>query len=78
MNVEVSLCRKVSWLVGCEELVGFLQMTYSKRRTAYGIWKQWIASGFVKSGSGKKSLSVVVSYGRKMRSRALSRSPAGL
>ena len=61
-------------LVGCEELARFLQKTYSKRLTAYGIWKKGIGSQLAKSGSGKKS-KAAVRYGRKRRSTTHSRSP---
>ena len=63
-------------LVGCEELARFLQKTYSRRLTAYGIWKNGIASQLAKSGSGKK-FKAVVWYGRARRSTIGSRSPAG-
>ena len=65
MFVEGSLCRKVSWLVGCEELARFLQKTYSRRLTAYGIWKKGIASRLSESGTGKKSMAK--GYGRARR-----------
>ena len=75
MFVEGTLCRKVS-LVGCEELARFLQKTYSRRLTAYGIWKKGIGSQLAKSGDGKKS-KAVVGYGGPRRSTIGSRSPAG-
>ena len=63
-------------LLVCEELARFLQGTYSRRLTAYGIWKNGIASRLSESGSGKKS-KAVVGYERNKRSTARSRSPAG-
>ena len=63
-------------LIGCEELSRFLQKTYYKRLTAYGIWKKGIGSRLGKSGSVKKS-AAVVGYGRARRSTASSRSPTG-
>ena len=62
-------------LVVCEELARFLQGTYSRRLTAYGIWKKGIASRLSKSATGKKSKAG--RYGRKGRSTARSGSPAG-
>ena len=62
-------------LIGCEELARFLQKTYYRRLTAYGIWKKRIASRLGESGSGKKS--EAKGYGRKGRSTVGSRSPAG-
>ena len=53
-------------LVGCEELARLLQKTYSKRLTAYGIWKNVIASRLVKSGGGKNS-TAAVRYGGEGR-----------
>ena len=66
----------MSWLVVCEELARFMQNTYYRQLTAYGIWKKGIASRPGKSGSGKKS-KAVVGYGRARRSTARSGSPAG-
>ena len=63
-------------LIGCEELARLLQKTYYKRLTAYGIWKNGIGSRLAESVTGKKSKAVVW-YGRKGRSTARSRSPAG-
>ena len=63
-------------LVLCEELARFLQKTYYKRFTAYGIWRKRLGSRLAKSGSGKKS-KAVVGYVRARRSTARSRSPAG-
>ena len=63
-------------LAACEELARFLQKTYYRRLTAYGIWKKGIASRLLEWGSGKKSKAVVW-YGRNKRSTARSRSPAG-
>ena len=63
-------------LVVCEELARFLQKTYYRRLTAYGIWKKGIAIRLSESGSDKKSKAIVW-YGRKGRSTARSRSPAG-
>ena len=62
-------------LVVCEELARFLQGTYYRRLTAYGIWKNGIASRLSKSATGKKSKAG--RYGRKGRSTARSGSPAG-
>ena len=62
-------------LAVCEELARFLQGTYSRRLTAYGIWKNGIASRLSKSATGKKSKAG--RYGRKGRSTARSGSPAG-
>ena len=62
-------------LVVCEELARFLQRTYHRRLTAYGIWKNGIASRLSKSATGKKSKAG--RYGRKRRSTARSGSPAG-
>ena len=62
-------------LVVCEELARFLQKTYYRRLTAYGIWKNGIASRLSKSATGKKSKAK--GYGRKRRSTARSGSPAG-
>ena len=62
-------------LVVCEELARFLQGTYYRRLTAYGIWKNGIASRLSKSATGKKSKAK--GYGRKRRSTTRSRSPAG-
>ena len=59
-------------LVVCEELARFLQRTYHRRLTAYGIWKNGIASRLSKSGSGKKSKAG--RYGRTKRTTARSRS----
>ena len=53
-------------LIGCEELARFLQKTYYKRLTAYGIWKKGIASRLAESVTGKKS-KAVVGYGRARR-----------
>ena len=53
-------------LVGCEELARLLQKTYSRRLTAYGIWKKGIGIRRVKSGSGKKS-ATAVRYGLNRR-----------
>ena len=66
----------VGWLVGCEELTRFLQMTYYRRLTAYGIWKKGLGSGLVKVGGGKKS-AAAVRYGHNRRRTVGSRSPAG-
>ena len=75
-----SVCRSDSVyegeLVGCEELSRFMQKTYYRRLTAYGIWKKGIGSQLLESGSVKKSKAVVW-YGRARRSTACSRSPAG-
>ena len=60
-------------LVVCEELARFLQKTYYRRLTAYGIWRKGIGSRLSKSGSGKKS-KAVVRNGRKRRSTTRSRS----
>ena len=62
-------------LAACEELARFLQKTYYRRLTAYGIWKNGIASRLSKSATGKKSKAV--RYGRTRRTTARSRSPAG-
>ena len=62
-------------LVVCEELARFLQGTYYRRLTAYGIWKKGITSRLSKSATGKKSKAK--GYGRKRRSTTCSRSPAG-
>ena len=62
-------------LIGCEELARFMQKTYYRRLTAYGIWKNGIASRLSESAAGKKS--EAKGYGRKGRSTARSRSPAG-
>ena len=74
-----SVCRtnlgEYGELVVCEELARFLQKTYYKRLTAYGIWKKGIASRLSESATGKKSKAK--GYGRKRRSTARSRSPAG-
>ena len=43
-----------------------MQNTYSRRLTAYGIWKKGIGSQLAKSGSGKKC-AAVVRYGRARR-----------
>ena len=74
--VEQTLGRKASWLVGCEELARFLQSTYYRRLTAYGIWKKRLSSRLAKSATGKKS-KAVVGYGRTRRSIVNSRSPTG-
>ena len=74
-----SVCRtnlgEYGELVVCEELARFLQKTYYKRLTAYGIWKKGIASRLSESATGKKSKAK--GYGRKRRSTARSGSPAG-
>ena len=74
-----SVCRtefeEYGELVVCEELSRFLQKTYYRRLTAYGIWKK-IASQLAKSAAGKKS-KAVIGYGRARRSTARSRSPTG-
>ena len=62
-------------LIVCEELARFLQRTHYRRLTAYGIWKKGVASLLAKSATGKKSKAK--GYGRKRRSTASSRSPAG-
>ena len=51
-------------------------MTYSKRRTAYGMMYQEIGSGLLKLGSGNK-LKAAARYGRNRRSTIGQRSPAG-
>ena len=65
-----SVCRtnfgEYGELVVCEELARFLQKTYYRRLTAYGIWKKGIASRLPKSGSGKKS-KAIVGYERARR-----------
>ena len=75
-----SVCRtnlgEYGELVVCEELARFLQKTYYKRLTAYGIWKKGIASRLAKLGSGKKS-KAAVRYGGARRSTARSKSPTG-
>ena len=53
-------------MIGCEELARFLQKTYYRRLTAYGIWKKGIGSQLAKSATGKKS-KAVVGYGRNRR-----------
>ena len=63
---ERILVRKVNWLVGYEELSRFLQGTYYRRLTAYGIWKKGIASRLSESATRKKS-KAIVGYGRKRR-----------
>ena len=52
-------------LVVCEELARFLQKTYYRRLSAYGIWKNGIASRLSESVAGKKSKAK--GYGRKRR-----------
>ena len=74
-----SVCRtnlgEYGELIGCEELARFLQKTYYKRLTAYGIWKKGIGNRLSESAAGKKS--EAKGYGRARRSTARSRSPAG-
>ena len=74
-----SVCRtnlgEYGELIVCEELARFLQKTYYKQLTAYGIWKKGIASRLSESGSGKKSMAK--GYGRARRTTVRSRSPTG-
>ena len=74
-----SVCRtnlgEYGELVVCEELARFLQKTYYKQLTAYGIWKKGIASRLSESGSGKKTMAK--GYGRARRTTVRSRSPTG-